>query len=226
MSYVTSSTASITEAYEWNPSQFVLPHTGGANPAVEVYGHMLGEDDAATPIQSSSCGLIHAYAESRSRPFQTDPNIVDVDAEDTLYGNMADVAEIIEDVMTNYQEHNHTPPYLIDDDTSVEFYPGGANQANTQWVTNGFGPEGQVEGIMNVRSNISGASATTGWGSHSLGGFIAPLGLLKITYGANNLDDTNSAPLPAQYLPSLLLRVTLAPGGYKGLLAQGMREAN
>ena len=223
--YTTSSSASPSEAYEWNPSQFVLPASGGSAPTVEVYGHMLGPDDASTPLASSTVGLVHAYAETRTRPHQQEPNIVDVNAENTLYGNMVDVAEVMEDVMTNFQEHNHVPPYVIDNDSAVEFYPGGAHQGNASWAANGFQADGQVEGILQV-SAITGTSATVGWRKTSIGGFVAPCGLLKLTYAGSGLDDSPMSPLPDPYLPSLMLRITLAPGMYKGLLAQSMQEAN
>jgi len=219
--YNIASAASSTESYEWNPSQFVLPShdvnpgTGVADDAVEVYGHMLDGDNGATPLTSTSCGIIHAYGESRSRVHSQDPNIVDVPADDTLFGAMADVGFIQDDIITNFQEHNHVPPYLIDNDSSVEFYPGGNNQG----IWNLVGSyKGQLEDIISVRAGSSSVSSDT------IPGFVAPLGLLKVAYEAAATPPV--LPAVAGTPPQLIMRVTLAPGGYKGLLAQSMQEAN
>ena len=72
-------------------------------------------------------GMIHAYAESRNRPMQTDPNIVDVPT-GGLYGEMFDVGDDSNQITTNAQNKNDNLPYLNDMDTqSIEFYAPAAN---------------------------------------------------------------------------------------------------
>lgn len=212
--YVTSSGASATESYEWNPSQFVVPNAG-ATPGNtdECYGFMLGDSVGF----DTRVGLIHEYGQSRSRPFAPDPNVPEVDAEDTLYGAMENVGDNMDEIIVNFQQHNHSPPYLLEERGSEEFYPGGANQG--LWDLNG-NYDGTLEGILSV--NAGGASSN--FAQTSMSGFVAPLGLLYIAHGYTG------AQIPSPALPgtpgSCLLRITLAPGEYKGLMARTMQEAN
>ncbi len=215
--YATSFAVSASESYEWNASQVVLPNAGGSAAPTEVYLHMVGDDTGATPLLSTSCGMIKAYAESRSRPFATDPNIVNVPADHTLYGAMEDVAEIMDDVITNYQEHNHVPPYVIDNDTNDEFYPGGVNQGSTN------APSTWGEGLTLV--DCLSTNANQNYNTDSLGPFVAPCGLLKISFEAANVDVTNPLNV-GEFGLGLWMKVKLAPGEYKGLMSQSMQEAN
>ena len=120
LGYVTSSGASATEFYEWEASQVVVPNDGAVGTTLEYFLHMIGDDAALAGDDTK--GLIKAYAEGRSRPHQIDPNIVDV-VGGGLYAEMVDVGDNLVDVITNAQDHNHVPPYLIDRNTAVEFYP-------------------------------------------------------------------------------------------------------
>lgn len=217
--YETSFAVSPTEEYDWNMSEVVMPSAGGSNPPTTAYMHLLGADDAATPQGSSTVGLIQAYAESRVRPHVDDPNIVDVSGEYTLYGAMEDVAEVMTDVVANLQDENDSPPYVLDSDSAHEFYPGGSNQGRFTIAGSNFF-DGQLEGICTINA------INTNFGSSIMPGFVAPCGLLGISYRASGL-----TPIPSPYQPgdpylSLGMRITLAPGGYKGLLAQSMQEAN
>jgi len=204
--------------YEWNMSQVVLPNAGGSVAPTEVYLHMLGADTHATPLLSTSCGVIQAYAESRSRPQRTDPNIVDVDADATLYGAMENVAEIVDDVIENFQEHNHVPPYLIGYDGIYEFYPGGSLQGIGPADGGGATHPGQLLDVLAVNANHN-------YNSDTMGGFVAPCGLVKIEYSANGVLP-GSPPAPGMPPLSFWMKVILAPGEYKGVLAQSMQEAN
>ena len=109
----------------------MVPNDGAVGTTLEYYLHMLGDDAALAGDDTK--GLIKAYAEGRSRPQQVDPNIVDVSM-GGLYGEMEDVGDNFHDVITNAQDHNHVPPYLIDSGSAVEFYPGGVNQAASFFV--------------------------------------------------------------------------------------------
>ena len=77
--YITLPTAqgvSATVDMDWHRSNVVVPNASGDNTSPEEFTlHMLGPDNAA----GTSKGMIQAYAESRERPQQHDPNIVDVD---------------------------------------------------------------------------------------------------------------------------------------------------
>ena len=57
-----------------------------------------------------------------------------------------------------------------------------------------------------------------------MGGFVVPCGLLLVAFQYAGIGIPT--PAPAGSIGSCMLRVTLAPGGYKGLLAQSMQEAN
>lgn len=203
-----------TGGYDWNPSQVVVPNDNGvASNTQEYYIYALGADNTGA---NQSKGMILAYAESRSRPHESDPNIVDV-VSGGLFGEMEDVGESMPEVIGNLQEANQQPPYIVDNDSADEYYPGGANQGTiSPW--GGLPLVGQLEDILKVRGG------TSGLGTDVLGSFVAPCGLLKIV-GDMSVTAV-STPWQAEAVPSALLRITLAPGTYKGLLAQSMQEAN
>jgi hypothetical protein len=133
-----------------------------------------------------------------------------------------DVGENLPEIAVDLRYENESPPYLVGETHSiVTNYPGGEFQGNQAWTAGGMLPSvGTLESVISLRAGPSGMATQTS------SGFVAPLGLLKITVDANSLTESPSAPFDIGALPSLLLRVTMAPGGYKGLLAQGMREAN
>ena len=219
MGYTLDSGAGTDDEYEWFPSEIVIPNSGAVGNTVETYLHMVGDD-----VGSTSHGLIKAYADSRQRPQQTDPNIVDI-ATGGLYGEMFDVGDNDNQIITNYQDANDIPPYLIGLDSAIEYYPGGANQGTLPVALNGFNTELQLEDIISVNAGFA-TGSKFGTSSEVVPGFVVPCGLLGIRYHAESLSDTNSGPLEADYFPSLMMRITLAPGHYKGFLAQSMQEAN
>ena len=195
--------------YEWIPSQVVVPNDGGVpGNSVEYELHLLGDDAAA------SKGMIKAYAESRSRPPRVDPNFVNVPV-GGLFGEMQDVGEELEDVVDNFQSSNNEPPYIIDAFTGDEYYPGGANQG--LWSLYG-NYNGNLEDILTVRAG------TSAMASDAMPGFVAPCGLLAIAVQASVTPIVS--PAPAASVGSLLMRVTLAPGKYKGLAAREMQDVN
>lgn len=162
MSLSQAQTVSPTVTMDWEYSEVVLPNKG-TPPSTEEYKlHMLGDDHLAAPHQSA--GIILAYAESRNRPQQTDPNIVDVPT-GGLYGEMFDVGEDSNQIITNVQEKNDHLPYLNDIDSDQEFYPGGANQLDG-WV---------LEDNVSI---VSGQNRTAA--SSTVNGFLSNCGLLRI----------------------------------------------
>ncbi len=210
--YFTTDGAGTTESYEWSASDVVLPNKGAPGTTVETSPHMLGDDNGNT-----SFGMIKAYAQSRSRPFQTDPNIVDV-ASGGIFGEMMDVGDDTGAIVNNFQEQNDQPPYLIGLDGAEEYYPGGSFQGIGPVNPSGTTYPGQFVDIVSV-------NASQNYNTDSTGSFAAPCGLIKIIINATGVNpqspvDLGDAPFP------LWVKVTLAPGYYQGIAAQPMQEVN
>ncbi len=205
--------APATGGYQWNPSQVVLPNAGGPGVAVEYYLHMLGDDNAGA---NPSKGMILAYAESRSRPFDDEPNIVDV-ASGGLFGEMVDVGSDMGEIVGNLQDHNRQPPYVVDLDTADEYYPGGSAQGIGPLDAGGIVHPGELVDVLSI-------GASQNFNTDTAASFVAPCGLIKIEYFGSGV--LPASPPTLNYVPAFWLKVTLAPGDYKGLLAQSMQEAN
>ena len=153
-------------------------------------------DDIAGANTSKS--LVKAYAQSRSRPQTPDPNIVDVPF-GGLFGEMFDVGDDSGDIITNAQDRNHVPPYYIDDDSAFEFYPGGE------------GLDVAGTGGMGLTDEYYMSTEPTGRFVSSYGGSaVIPAGLLKLVHSGD----------PA------ILRIKLAAGHYKGVMARPMQDVN
>lgn len=113
-----------------------------------------------------------------------------------LFGEMFNVGMDDEEIIQLAQYENNQPPYLNSDHTEFEFYPGGTNV-----------PVGTM--CFNLATG-----ATTGRLVSSYGGStFVPCGLLQVT---DSLEEGDTA----------FLRITLAPGSYKGVMALPMREVN
>ncbi len=210
-----SDPASTTEYYDWDPSQVVVPNAGAPGNTAEYYLHMLGDDNG-----SVSRGMIHAYAESRSRPFAQDPNIVDV-PQGGLFGNMFDVGDDSSDIITNFQDNNKDTPYLIGDQDVNEYYPGGAFQAigPSQSSSGGLVP-GQFVDTLAV-------NASQNYNSDITSSFAAPCGLIKIVIEASGVGISPGPVRDGEAVGGpLWCRVRLAPGYYQGIAAIPMQEVN
>ncbi len=206
--YHTDDGGSTVDVYEWIPSQVVIPNDGAVGNTTERLLHMIGDDNGAV-----SSGMIKAYAESRSRPHALDPNIVNVPT-GGLFGEMFDVGMDDEAVVDNLQTANNEPPYLLYRDSGDEAYPGGAFQGPNY----GTQLDGQFVDILAV-------NAGQNYNTDTCPGFVAPCGLLKINYNAVGVNVPS--PIQAGDMPfGIWMKITLAPGTYKGLLAQSMQEAN
>lgn len=203
--------AGTNESYEWFQSEVVIPNDGAPGNTTERELHMLGPDNA-----SVSAGMIVAYAQSRARPQQTDPNIVNVPS-GGLFGEMVDVGDDTGDIITNYQDANEQPPYLMGLDGTEEYYPGGGFQGIGPYDASGVVHPGCLVDVLSI-------GASQNFNSDTCRGFVAPCGLLKIEYRASGVAPPSPATL--NYEPAFWMKLTLAPGEYKGLLAQSMQEAN
>lgn len=117
-------------AYEWQASQIALPNDGGTPGLTEEYWmHVLGDDVAASApgADDGTKGMIHGYAEARARPQTQDPNVVSTES---WLIQMFDVGADSDEIWINVREKNDEPPYLIDQESGAEYYPGGANQGS------------------------------------------------------------------------------------------------
>jgi len=193
---------STADTYEWMQSQIVIPNDGAVGNTTERYLHMIGDD------LGSRAGLIKAYAESRSRPPAREPNTVDVPT-GGIFGEMFDVGMDDETVVDNIQGTNNEPPYLLYRESSDQAYPGGSIQGTYYAQT----------------QDVLGVNAGQNYNTDSTGGFVAPCGLLKIQYNASGVN-VPGVPGPGDVPWGLWMKLTLAPGNYKGVLAQTMQEAN
>ncbi len=206
--FVLDDPGSTVDAYEWQPSVVVIPNDAVVGTTTEVSLMMLGDD-----VGANRAGMIKAYADSRARPQVQDPNIVDVST-GGLFGEMFDVGMDDDVIVDNFQDTNNEPPYLIYKGSADEAYPGGSFQGAF------FGT--QLDGTF---VDILGVNAGQNYNSDTCPGFVAPCGLIKINYNAAGV----SLPNPANVgdMPfGLWMKITLAPGNYKGVLAQSMQEAN
>ena len=202
------------DAYEWFQSQIVIPNDGAVGNTTERILHVLGDST------SSRAGLIEAYAESRSRPFAQDPNIVDV-AEGGIFGEMFDVGDNDEEIVNNFQGRNNSPPYLVGNMGSQEYYPGGSYQGlGPQQASSGAQVPGQFVDTLSV-------NASQNYNSDMTGSFAAPCGLIKICIEAAGVGIGPSPVRAGEAVGGpLWMRVRLAPGYYKGIAGVPMQEAN
>ena len=195
------------DVYEWQQSRVVIPNDGTVGVTTEQDVHMIGAGGRVVGADGS-IGLITAYAESRARPHAIDPNTVDTPT-GGVFGEMFDVGMDDEDVVSNFQETNNEPPYLLYRDNEFQGYPGGSIQGTYYAQT----------------QDVLGVNAGQNYNTDSTGSFVAPCGLLKVQYKATSVN-VPEVPSPGDVPWGLWLKLTLAPGSYKGVLAQTMQEAN
>jgi len=209
--------------YEWEASRVVLPNEGGVPGDTEERTlFMVGDDDGF------SNGMIVAYAQSRSRPQTEDPNIVEVDT-GGLFGEMFDVGMDDTQIIENVQQDNNEPPYLISQNTDIEYYPGGAFQGSQvstitgpQAVTYGQGFGGlQLHDILSVNANTTRNTDTCG-------SLLAPCGLLCIQLQASGVGSQSGplSPPNGDVNAPFWMKITLAAGDYQGIFALDMKDVN
>lgn len=175
-------------AAEWEQAQIVMPQhdvdpaTGTPDPAITHYLHVLGDDDAA----SASLGIIKGYASTRATVHLEDPDDSEFDASNWMI-TLFDEGSADPELAANVTESNDRPPYDQDD------YPGtGTNMAN-----------GQFQGYLSCMYDVATGAAKS---SDSIGGFLAPAGLIKTV-------STSTAGTE-------FLQIRLVPGSYKGVAAE------
>lgn len=214
--FVLDDPTSTSDGYDWDPSNVVIPNDAVVGTTTDRMLHMLGPDNGAV-----SAGMIHAYAQSRSRPQTSDPNVTG-NIGGGLFGEMFDVGMDDDEIITDSQNQNDNPPYLIYRNVADEAYPGGAFQGigGTQASSSNNVP-GQFVDTLAVNANQN-------FNSDSTGSFAAPCGLIKFCVEATGLLIPGPGPArPGEAVNGpLWMRIRLAPGHYQGIAAVPMQEAN
>lgn len=146
---------------------------------------------------TSSIGLVQEYHISRVR--QSDPSpFVDADASDSIYAKALGTDQMSDMLVDNVESENDFPPYDAD-----QMY-GGDTAGDMAPVIDEF----------SASMHGSGRSVP----------FIAPCGLLRVSLESRvNTDPANPEVLVNSDVEHAVF-VHLAPGGYKGVLAEPMGQ--
>jgi len=227
--YVLDDGATTSDRYAWEASHLVIPNDAVVGTTTERQVFLVGEDDAT--LTPDGIGLVHAYADSRSRPDTTDPNMVTA-ADGGIFAEMFDVGMDDNEIIENFQGENHHAPYLNYHLAPEEAYPGGQFQGGQ--VTTGFtGPDSLAFGsgvqFMQLHDILS-VNASQNYNTDTCSGLLAPCGLLCIQLDGTNVG-AQAGALPApppngDVNAGFWMRVVLAPGEYQGVLAIDMVDVN
>jgi len=180
---------------EWIPSELVFPVDGGAGgtaAANQQTMHIVGDNVPSGNFTTAktSFSLIEAYANSRRTQQDPDPSTTGTSTTQNPYATLSLPDSTYQDVAENLLDNNDRPPYPMD------FYPGGE--------TNMAGPQVFDAALLN---NLGDTNPFT-YSTYNTGPFIAPFGLLRFN--------------PVTFDPDaeIFMKITLAPGNYKGILAE------
>jgi hypothetical protein len=159
-----------TTAYEWQCSQIAVPNDPSPGSTEEYFMHVLGADAAPSSpgTHDGSKGMINGYAKARSRPQTQDPNVV---SSESWLIDMFDLGDNDTEIWTNVREKNDEPPYLIDQETGSQYYPGGGNQGS------------------NIGEPVAYLQTSQYQRQASVGGFLANCGLLNVEGSGTNIGD-------------------------------------
>jgi len=182
-------------AGEWNLSTYVMPQHE-VDPAT---GLPLAADIRTACLigqdSASIRSLVKAYEESRSTVHADSPN-VPAGMETSFFNLLTDSGSQEPELALEIAAENDNPPY------DLANYPGGDGNAINP-VTVGYAAISAQE--------VDG----------SIGGFVAPCGLLEIEikgYDANGLE------VPEASMPDIEILLHVAPGTYKGVAAVPMGQ--
>jgi len=192
----------------WAPSLITIPDAGGIGNNFKLM--MLGEND---PSGQNVKSLIQGYADSRSLPQESDPNLPD-DAASNWYLDVFDEGTVqdsmvINNILTNSETQN--PPYPLEDGIAQDGtpytdtqYPGGENNPH------GFGGR-ELHYPLAVRSDAVGSNS-------SAPGSNFPCGLIAVEAGVTLNDPSSGLDAVARLL------VHMVPGDHKGYLCEKMQD--
>ena len=186
---------------DWLYSQLVYITDGDAA-TQEWYMHLIGGD-----VSTTDKSLILGYQSSRVTVQDDDPNVPN-EASTNMYALLqTDDTLASDEVMQNMESGNDDAPYDVDD------YVGNDSNCDAPWL--------QAWAIANSQSTLG-----------LLPGFMAECGLIKFQVSTNAFYDaidtstnpdtitqhTNTRDIP------VAIKVTLAPGPYKGVMASPMGQ--
>ncbi len=173
---------------EWDMSQIVIAASDSSG--VTEYD-LIWTGDNTTPAKS----LIQGYADSRSLPYETDPNVPDAASLNWMTATFNEGTLVDNAVINNLEQHNDQAPYPYEDDgtSTVTQYPGGASQAP--------GLAAHMTALV---------SSTTIGGRTNIEGGNFQGGLVKIT---NNTGDSE-----------MTMFLHLVPGPHRGYMCQKMQD--
>lgn len=181
--------------YEWDYTEINFPEDSDYAGAKRMM-HMLGDDGA------QSLGMIHGYADSRSRPVQEDPNVPEGGGKSWLTA-LFDTGDNYDPTLSDLSLDNSAPPYYVGlDTTEEEYYPGGKNFQHhwTNWLVS-----------KNQVYNSAAGTLCNGF----VPGFVAPCGLVRLQVTNNSLTNND-----------ISIFLDLVPGQSHGYMTRPMLEMN
>lgn len=193
--------SSATALYDWEYSEIQIPNDPTSGTTTGYFLHVVGPDNGAAP----SKGIIQGYAESRSRPQSRDPNVVGGTPAGPISWMVEafDEGETFDEITADVMAENNSPPYIIDGPNSdAEFYPGGSRNA--------------IPGLELAQVDVYTTAGTALTRTPGSGAFLCTAGLLQMTSTVTGQTGAN-----VNYL-----KITLAPGLAKGLMARDIKDVN
>ena len=193
-------TAGLATPGEWDMSQIVIAASDSSG--VTEYD-LIWTGDNTGPAKS----LIQGYADSRSLPYETDPNVPDAASLNWMTATFNEGTLLDNAVINNLEQHNDQAPYPYEDDgtSTVTQYPGGASQM----------PGLEILDVIKMSNTTVGAKAHIP-GSNFQGGLIA-VSNTPVRYTTPAGDQTNA-------FGSVQMIVRLVPGPHRGYMCQKMQD--
>jgi len=183
--------------YHWNYSNYDWPDDSDMAGATRA-AHMLGDDNGSTSI-----GLIHNYANLRSRPQAEDPNVPEL-GDGSVFTSLFDFGGGSDVILRDIAEKNSSPPYWVGEDPSIEeAYPGGKNY-RAAWVD-------WINAETNIYNSGGGANA-----NGFIPGFTALCGLIRFKFASQSGSNLND----------LKMWIDLVPGPMNGYMTRPMQDVN
>jgi len=178
---------------EWDPSKLTFPEISHGTGPTNVPMHIVGDNIPAGDLShnTDSIGIVHEYMNTKSKVLTPDPTPMVTDPEDGLYNLMASHDQISETSLQNVMEHNDQPPYNRD-------------------VMAGDGSFPILDILAYARFNDYGNTNPT-YTEFNTGPLVVPFGLIKFLWVPDEPHLVNPAPT---------IEITVAPGKYKGVLAE------